>query len=119
MSQQPDDAAADHVWRLRKHRGLALDDLVSSLAEALETVGQIRTLGAEIDHAFGVAGVAPTLEPNLISIRNDAAPLLRTVFAWLEAQRDEADRAERAAWQHQIHNLGQAMAILRLPLTEE
>ena len=49
----------------------------------------------------------------------DAAPLLRSVFEWLESQRDEADRADRAFWQDQIHNLGGAMAILRLPFTEE
>lgn len=48
----------------------------------------------------------------------DAAPLLRSVFEWLEAQRDEADRADRSIWQDQIHNLGGAMAILRLPITE-
>lgn len=49
----------------------------------------------------------------------EAAPLLRSVFEWLEAHRDEADRSDRTLWQDQIHNLGGAMAILRLPITEE
>lgn len=81
----------------------ALDDAQRSIADAARSAGQIE---ARMDSGDGQRV-------------DDAAPLLRALFTWLEDHRDESDRADRAVWQEQVLQLGQAMSILRIPLYKD
>lgn len=97
------------------------DPAAERVAELISTAHQ--RLAETGDLLLAVARQTGQLEAALQAAHaaqiTKAAPLLRAVFAWLEAERDDSDRSERAIWQDRIHDLGMAMAILRLPLTEE
>lgn len=81
----------------------SISDAARSLSDAARSIGHIE--------AHVEAGDGPRVD--------DAAPLLREILVWLEDCRDQADRAERATWQEQVLRLGQAMAILRVPLYKD
>lgn len=81
----------------------SISDAARSLSDAARSIGHIE---AHVD-----AGDDKRID--------DAAPLLREVLGWLEDRRDEADRADRVTWQEKVLQLGQAMAILRVPLYKD
>lgn len=94
----------------------SLGPVLATLDALDATQRSIADVGRSLNDAARCVGqIEATLQHRL----EEAARPLRAVYAWLEAQRDEADRSDRGFWQEQIHNLGQAMAILRLPITSE